>query len=38
MFSNFNNKVICGINLGKTSKKFVKVKVSIILLNDRSNT
>ena len=37
VFSNFKNKIICGINWLK-SKIFVKVQVTIIYLNNRSNT
>ena len=44
VFSNFNNKLISGITFGKKNvkkigKKFVKVQVSIIRLNQkRPNT
>ena len=37
MLLNFNNKIICRENFGKITK-LVKVLVSIIHLNDRSNT
>ena len=38
MISSFNNKKKkCGVNFGKTNKKFVKVQDSSIRLNDRSN-
>ena len=36
VYFNFNTKIIRRINFGKTSKKFVKVQVSTICLNDRS--
>ena len=34
---NFSSKLICGIKFGKTKKKVVKVQVSSIPLNNRSN-
>ena len=37
VFLNFKNKIICRINWLKR-KRFVKVRVSIICLNDRPNT
>ena len=37
VFLNFKNKIICRINWLKR-KRFVKVQVSIICLNDRPNT
>ena len=36
VFLSFNNKVIREINFGKTSQKFVKLKVPAIRFNDRS--
>ena len=38
MILNFNSKIICEKNFGKTCKNFLKDEVSTIRLNDRSQT